>query len=110
MDDTEGTSTGPMYGSMKPAGGVRGYISTISHHNLNKQTAINKAKYGFTATKYCRKGKPHKRRFFIDGDDKQFLVWISNKKTFETSRIDLLQITRFDPGQNSANFLKRPSK
>ena len=81
-ENTEGSASGPTFGAQKSMTGVRGYISTISHHNLNKQTAINKAKYGFIATKYCKKGKPHRRRFFIDGDNKQFLVWITPNKSY----------------------------
>jgi len=50
--------------------------------NCNKEEAINKAKYGFTAIKHGKRGSPHKRRFYISEYDSFALQWISPKKSY----------------------------
>ena len=79
-------------------GGNAALISNIDHNAFNKEEAINKAKYGFNAIKHGRKGKPHKRRFYISEDDNFVLQWISPNKTYLQTRIRLTSIRQIEQG------------
>ena len=84
--------------------GTAQLVSNIEHMSFNKEEAINKAKYGFTALKHGKKGKPHKRRFYILEDNYQYLQWISHKKKFGQSRLRLTDIKQIEQGNNSVKF------
>ena len=76
--------------------GTAALISNIDHMTCNKEEAINKAKYGFTAIKHGRSGRPHKRVFYISEYDSFALQWISHRKSYIESRIILTEIRQIE--------------
>jgi len=82
----------------------------FEEETLNR--AINLLIYGKKLLKFCKSGKmAHNCYFYILEDYPSYLQWISKKKIYGNSRIDLTKITNIsdNPTWKIAGLLKRMS-
>ena len=71
----------------------------FENHALNE--SINLVSYGVKISKVCKKGKfSHRCIFYILEDDPSFLQWISSKKSYITSRINLSSVSSISDRPN----------